>query len=177
MSMNFGSESGDPALDAIHATAPQTILLAEDEELLRKLFSRTLRAAGYRVLEADCSDTAFEAARGNPKIDVLLSDLHLRGVGGISLFQELLRSDPLIKAVFISGSTRDCRSRFPVTWRFSKSHSTMTPWSQLYAECCSTDLRNVEARRRAYGCEYYCPSGSCVWSEPLLECSRIVPQQ
>ena len=108
MSLNFGSDSRKNKTETTaHASVAQTILLAEDEELLRKLFSRTLRAAGYRVLEADCSDTAFEAARSHQKIDVLLSDVHLRGVGGIPLFQELLRADPKIKAVFISGNTRD----------------------------------------------------------------------
>lgn len=104
MSPDLGSEATNPT--RVAATAV-TVLLAEDEELLRQLFARALRSAGFIVLEADSSDSAMQAARETHNVDLLVSDVHLRGAGGIPLFQELLRSNPGMKAVFISGNTRE----------------------------------------------------------------------
>lgn len=99
-SPNLGSR---PAADCTH-----TVLLAEDEELLREITALVLRRAGYQVLEAATTKAAL--AHYERGIDVLIADLGLPEVGGIRLFQELAKSHPEMKAVFISGYTQETAS-------------------------------------------------------------------
>ncbi|MFZ0734567.1 MAG: response regulator [Candidatus Sulfotelmatobacter sp.] len=81
-------------------------MLADDEDGLREILSGILRRAGYVVLEAHTSDAACDAARRHgQKIDLLISDVRLPRIGGMCLFGELRRSNPDLRAVFISGDT------------------------------------------------------------------------
>lgn len=86
------------------ANSAPTVLLAEDEELLRELTSLVLRRAGYQVLEASTTNGAWEAATHSERpVEVLIADVGLAETGGVHLFQELAKSNPAMKAVFISG--------------------------------------------------------------------------
>lgn len=93
------------------ADAAYTVLLAEDEEVLRQITALVLRRAGYKVLEAGTTDAAREVAvQSKSPVDVLIADLGLPGTGGVPLFRELVKVDPEMKGVFISGYSLDAVS-------------------------------------------------------------------
>ena len=67
---------------------PTSVLLVEDDELLRRQLEQTLRRAGYRVSAVESGETAVAAvARDEP--DLMLVDLNLPGMSGIDLCARL----------------------------------------------------------------------------------------
>jgi CheY-like chemotaxis protein len=84
----------------------ETILLAEDEESLRRLTRNTLEFCGYKVLEAKDGVEALEVSdRHAGPIDLLLTDIMMPEMGGRALAQELLRRRPNVRLVYMSGYT------------------------------------------------------------------------
>ncbi|HET9406406.1 MAG TPA: PAS domain S-box protein [Candidatus Sulfotelmatobacter sp.] len=86
----------------------ETVLLVEDEESVRELVRDTLKAKGYHVLEADNGNAGIEtASRHTDKIDLLITDVVMPGLGGRELAQNLLGVRPDLKVLFLSGYTED----------------------------------------------------------------------
>jgi CheY-like chemotaxis protein len=85
-----------------------TILLAEDEEALRRLLIQILQLAGYQVLAARDGVDALEISQNHAgPIDLLVTDMVMPNMGGRELYQNLTALRPEIKAVFMSGYTDD----------------------------------------------------------------------
>ena len=84
----------------------EVVLVAEDEDTVRDLMRRVLEDRGYAVL---CAATVEEAEttarrhRGN--VDLLVSDVVLRGCDGQTLYERLAADYPRLKAVYMSGYT------------------------------------------------------------------------
>ncbi|HKT88834.1 MAG TPA: ATP-binding protein [Candidatus Sulfotelmatobacter sp.] len=84
----------------------RTILLAEDEDSLRKLARTMLEKAGYRVLEAsDASEALQIAADAALPIDLLLTDVIMPGMSGGDLAKKLSPQRPEMHILFMSGYT------------------------------------------------------------------------
>jgi two-component system cell cycle sensor histidine kinase/response regulator CckA len=84
--------------------APQTILLVEDEEMLRDLGMTILEGEGYRVLAAKDGMEAvaiFEANRDD--IGLVVCDLGLPRLGGREAFLKMKESKPGVRAIVASG--------------------------------------------------------------------------
>lgn len=83
----------------------KTILIVEDEELLREIERSILEGCGYRVLDAASGNRALEVwaeERGN--IDLLLTDVVLpRGISGLELARRLVERKAGLKVVFTTG--------------------------------------------------------------------------
>jgi two-component system, cell cycle sensor histidine kinase and response regulator CckA len=95
----------------------QTILIAEDEAAIRKLVSETLRKAGYQVLAAGNGQEAVSASsRHSGRIDLLVTDIVMSGMGGADLYAWIKSERPEIKVLFISGFM----SREPLEGAFLK---------------------------------------------------------
>ena len=94
-----------------NAPAPQgseTILLAEDEDGVRTLVRRVLERRGYAVLEAGSGAAALDVAeRHAGRIDLLLTDVVMPGMGGRELSSRLLQQRPDTRVLFMSGYTDD----------------------------------------------------------------------
>jgi PAS domain S-box-containing protein len=83
-----------------------TVLLVEDDELMRRLTRQLLEEHGYQILEAKDGTAALEIGGAHPgRIDVLLTDVVMRGLSGPDLVSQLQRSRPGTKAVYMSGYT------------------------------------------------------------------------
>jgi two-component system cell cycle sensor histidine kinase/response regulator CckA len=82
-----------------------TILLVEDEPLLRRLAGRVLRRYGYHILEAADGPTALRvSATYAGSIDLLLTDLVMPGgLSGSQLAQQIVAQRPAIKVLYVSG--------------------------------------------------------------------------
>ncbi len=89
-----------------------TILLVEDDKILRQLTAKTLTSAGYTVLEADGMPAASAiAADSNLHIDLLLTDVILPGKSGVELSLALKAERPELKTIFMSGYAGDSLRR------------------------------------------------------------------
>jgi two-component system cell cycle sensor histidine kinase/response regulator CckA len=83
-----------------------TILLVEDEQLLRSVIREALEENGYQVVEARSPAEALAALRQSGQhVDLLLSDVVLPGINGFELAEEVRRVRPEIRIVFMSGYT------------------------------------------------------------------------
>ena len=74
-------------------TASTRVLVVEDEEVIRGLVDQVLRGEGYEVLLAADGDEAIALAGGN-RVDVLLTDLTMPGIGGHELADRLRAGAP-----------------------------------------------------------------------------------
>ncbi|MEJ0089740.1 MAG: ATP-binding protein [Limisphaerales bacterium] len=85
----------------------ETILLVEDEPILREMARLILEGSGYRILEASSGRDALDVwKRRDAKIDLLLTDMVMpEGVSGMELAEKLLILDPGLKIIFTTGYT------------------------------------------------------------------------
>ena len=85
-----------------------TILLVEDEELLRSLVTRIFSRAGFTVLAAPDGETALQlvADHAGP-LDLLLTDVVLPGINGRQVADGVLALRPGTLVLFMSGYTED----------------------------------------------------------------------
>ena len=93
-------EAADPAA---HAAAGGTVLLVEDEQLVRDLATETLEALGYRVLQAADGDAALRALHSAERVDLLVTDVGLPGMNGRQLADAAREHRPGLKVLFITG--------------------------------------------------------------------------
>ncbi|MGA8216729.1 MAG: PAS domain S-box protein [Candidatus Sulfotelmatobacter sp.] len=83
-----------------------TILLVEDDEIMRSLTKKLLQEHGYIVVEADDGKSALEWVDSHPDpIDLLLTDVVMRRMSGPELAVRLVASRPALKVVYMSGYT------------------------------------------------------------------------
>jgi signal transduction histidine kinase/CheY-like chemotaxis protein len=93
--------------DPIIAGGSETILIVEDEDMLRDLAREILRDYGYRTYEAASGRQALDLWREHgPEIDLLLTDMVMpEGVSGVELAEALTAEMPKLKVVYMSGYT------------------------------------------------------------------------
>lgn len=93
-----------PALTDQDLRGTETVLVAEDEDVLRELFRVMLEDFGYRPLVAPDGETALELARRHrAELDLLVADILMPGMNGVQLAQRLQEEIPGLPVVFISG--------------------------------------------------------------------------
>jgi PAS domain S-box-containing protein len=81
----------------------ETVLLVEDDELVRTLASRVLRLAGYMVLEAGDPRAALAIAGPQVSIDLVVTDLVLPYMRGRELVEHLRVQRPRLRVLYMSG--------------------------------------------------------------------------
>ncbi|MBI5192048.1 MAG: PAS domain-containing protein [Nitrospirae bacterium] len=82
------------------------ILLAEDEEEVRKVTANALREFGYTVIEAvDGEDALIKFMENKDSIHLLFFDIVMPHKGGLDAYEEIIKSRPELKAIFTSGYT------------------------------------------------------------------------
>ncbi|MET0622535.1 MAG: response regulator, partial [Pyrinomonadaceae bacterium] len=85
-----------------------TVLLVEDDHLVRGIVLQTLRMYGYEVLEAQNGDEALAlVSQRQEKIDLLLTDVVMPGISGRQLVERLRALRPEINVLYMSGYTKD----------------------------------------------------------------------
>jgi CheY-like chemotaxis protein len=81
-----------------------TILLVEDDDIMRDLLQRTLAGAGYSVHPAaDGAEALRWSQQHEGSIDVLVSDIVVPGLGRVELSQRIRAARPETKFLFITG--------------------------------------------------------------------------
>jgi CheY-like chemotaxis protein len=85
-----------------------TILLVEDESVLRRMLREALSKAGYRTWEAANGADAIDLWGPElGQIDLLVTDIVMPVMNGLQLAQELRRRRPDLRVVFMSGHSDD----------------------------------------------------------------------
>jgi PAS domain S-box-containing protein len=84
-----------------------TVLLVEDADGLRALIGRMLRRQRYMVLAAASGGEALRLFDDHPAIDVVLTDVVMPGTSGPALMTELIKRQPALKVIYMSGYTED----------------------------------------------------------------------
>jgi PAS domain S-box-containing protein len=92
------------------ASAPSrpgsTILVVEDDEIMRALTRKMLEEAGYTVIDAADGQSAVEiVTAGDGRIDLILTDVVMRGLSGPELALRVSEQHPEMRVVFMSGYT------------------------------------------------------------------------
>ncbi len=113
----FAASAGEPSLGS---NVP-TILLVEDEVLIRMAMADALRAEGFIVVEAAHADEALSILTASVPIDLVMTDVRMPGsIDGLGLAIKLRESRPELKIVIISGEWSSARARETADLFFSK---------------------------------------------------------
>jgi PAS domain S-box-containing protein len=101
---------GDAAEDRATAAATdepiatgETVLVVEDEPVVRGVITEMLHDQGYRVLEATDGPSGLRMLRLNRRIDLLITDVGLPGMNGRQLADQARETRPDLKILFITG--------------------------------------------------------------------------
>ena len=104
--VDAGADAPEPARGG------ETVLVVEDESLVRSVARRVLTNNGYCVLEAENGVEALRVcAERLPSIDLVVTDLAMPEMGGRELAAELHARRPALRILFMSGYTEDAALR------------------------------------------------------------------
>lgn len=82
----------------------KTIVLVDDEDLVRRLVSRLLRKEGFHVIEAGTAEEGLAIVDSDETVDLLLTDVTLPGMNGVELGRRALETRSDLKLICMSGS-------------------------------------------------------------------------
>lgn len=99
-------EAPHVSASTLASSKSDTILVVEDDALLRALIERLLRQAGYTVHTAASGMAALELTGLGP-VDLLLTDVIMPGMNGHELFAALSLRRPGLRCLYVSGYPRD----------------------------------------------------------------------
>jgi PAS domain S-box-containing protein len=89
----------------------ETILVVEDEPLVRDLLVELMQTCGFKTLQAENADHALPIIQSQQRIDLLLSDVGLPGMNGRQLAEAARSFRPDLKVLFITGYAPDATVR------------------------------------------------------------------
>lgn len=90
----------------------RTILVVDDHAQLLRLIGTVLRKAGYAFVTAESADEAIAISRGAGKLDLLITDMSMPGMGGEELAEAICAARPELRVILISGFIQEAvRSR------------------------------------------------------------------
>jgi two-component system cell cycle sensor histidine kinase/response regulator CckA len=92
---------------AVPARGAETLLLMEDDPVLRELIRELLEDNGYRVIVAETLERALEAAHGPGALDLLVTDVVMPGLNGRQLADRLKEARPGLRVLYMSGYTAE----------------------------------------------------------------------
>jgi DNA-binding NtrC family response regulator len=81
----------------------QTILVVDDDHNIRRVVKALLELEGYTVLIADDAETAIKLY-DEATVALLLTDVVMPSINGLELADQLLRREPRLRILFMSGS-------------------------------------------------------------------------
>src|SRR5229473_1811082 len=100
----------DPLTGIRQSAAMHKILLAEDDNDMRRFLVKALETAGFQVSPHDNGLSAYQRLREEP-FEMLLTDIVMPEMDGIELARRASELDPDIKIMFITGFAADIRTQ------------------------------------------------------------------
>ena len=98
-----------------------TILVVEDEWLVRDVIAQELEDAGYAVLQTDSAEQALQMLREQP-VDLLFTDIRLPGLDGWSLAEQARVLHPDLPVIYATGYTIEQPRQVPESFFLNKPY-------------------------------------------------------
>jgi PAS domain S-box-containing protein len=96
--------------------ADETILLVEDEQVVRDLVGQVLQSKGYAVLEATSGEHALQLSSAHQgPIHLLVADVVLPGLSGPEVAAQLIAARPELRVIYMSGYTPEIIMRYGIS--------------------------------------------------------------
>ncbi|MDR6961774.1 hypothetical protein BK654_25225 [Pseudomonas brassicacearum] len=90
--------------------AQDVVLIVEDDPSILMVLSTYLSGEGYRILQAENGEQAFEILASKPHLDMMITDFRLPGgITGVQIAEPAVRLRPDLKVIFISGYAQEVR--------------------------------------------------------------------
>ncbi len=102
-----GLQTGRMNPSLMASRAAMTILLVDDDSLVRSALRAVLSYAGFTVVACEDGPTALSLFSLRPNIDVLLTDFQMPEMTGYALAEELTRATPQLPVVLVSGAAQE----------------------------------------------------------------------
>lgn len=103
-----GAPAAPPASEPVLRGAAETVLVVEDDDAVRQLACRELRALGYRVLDAASGAAALALLHGGARVDLLFTDVVMPGgMSGRELADAACALRPALRVLYTSGYTEN----------------------------------------------------------------------
>jgi CheY-like chemotaxis protein len=103
-----GRTMEDRSIDELPRGRSETILIAEDDEILRKLADSVLGEFGYIVILAEDGDDAIEKFKASKDdIQLVILDMLMPGKNGKEVYDAIKALNPDIRVLFASGYAAD----------------------------------------------------------------------
>jgi two-component system cell cycle sensor histidine kinase/response regulator CckA len=83
----------------------QTVLIVDDQDVVRDVIRLTLERAGYTVLEASSPNVALDIVRGDGAIDLLVTDVVMPEMDAFELADRVVCEVPGVRILYTSGYT------------------------------------------------------------------------
>jgi CheY-like chemotaxis protein len=122
---------------AEHAATGETVLVVEDEPVVRGVILEMLGEQGYRTLEAVDGPAGLKILRGDARVDLLVTDVGLPGMNGRQLADQARETRPGLKVLFITGYAESV----------AKADGFLQPGMEMITK--PFDLENLSQRIRA----------------------------
>jgi signal transduction histidine kinase len=100
---DIDTEHASAARAAEHAATGETVLVVEDEPVVRGVIVEMLGEQGYRTLQAVDGPSGLSILRSHERIDLLVTDVGLPGMNGRQLADQARETRPDLKVLFITG--------------------------------------------------------------------------
>jgi PAS domain S-box-containing protein len=97
------AEQATELIAAEHAATGETVLVIEDEPVVRGVILEMLGEQGYRTLEAIDGPSGLKILRSGERIDLLITDVGLPGMNGRQVAERAREDKPDLKILFITG--------------------------------------------------------------------------
>lgn len=88
------------------ANRPRTILVVDDEDVVRSLVVRALQEAGFRVIQASHGGAAISLLEQGAAVDLVICDLVMPVLGGKEVAAWMRQHSPAVPLLFVSGYPR-----------------------------------------------------------------------
>ena len=105
------------------STRRAVVLVVEDDWLVRDFLASHLQDAGWRVLEADSAAQALAMLKAGRQIDIVITDIQLKGVlTGWDVAEAFRAAQPTMPIIYVSGNARDPSRLVPESLFFRKPY-------------------------------------------------------
>lgn len=167
----------------------RSVLVVDDELMVRRLVVRVLRRAGYEVLDADSPDAALAVLDGcDAGVDLLVTDMLLGKESGRALATEVTRRFPGIAVLFMSGypdGAPEPEKTLSQEDHFIHKPFTPMPWCRWWSRCSKQAVGDahysgfanpMSSSMSSRGITYRAPLPSLHWSRTHFQKSRVRPR-